>query len=349
MFPLDFPYEVLSSSAGSGEWVLDPFCGRGTTNYASRLLNLPTIGIDSSPVAVAISEAKLARTSPDEVIEAARQILDTVTNPPDLPQGEFWEWAYHPDVLNILCRLRDGLLADCHSDARIALRAIILGALHGPRAKFTPSYFSNQSVRTYAPKPGYAVKFWKKRQLSPEKVDVLQIIRTRAERYYDSNNDKVAGFITQGDSRDKAVFEGIAQSVKWIITSPPYYGMRTYIPDQWLRMWFLGGQPVVDYSNDGQLAHPSPVNFAQQLNLVWQNINQVSAEDARMIVRFGGINDRKADPLQIMRLSLENSGWKILKVESAGFASAGYRQAKHIRQAIRTPREEYDVWATKVV
>lgn len=99
----------------------------------------------------------------------------------------------------------------------------------------------------------------------------------------------------------------------------------------------------------GQLAHPSPIDFARQLNQVWQNIGEVSAADARLIVRFGGINDRKADPLEIMRLSLENSGWKILKVESAGFASAGYRQARHITQSIRTPREEYDVWATRDV
>jgi hypothetical protein len=37
--------------------------------------------------------------------------------------------------------------------------------------------------------------------------------------------------------------------------SPPYYGRRTYIPDQWLRNWFLGGSSNVEYSNDLQLAH----------------------------------------------------------------------------------------------
>lgn len=36
MFPLDFPYQHLLD-AQPGEWVLDPFCGRGTTNYAARL------------------------------------------------------------------------------------------------------------------------------------------------------------------------------------------------------------------------------------------------------------------------------------------------------------------------
>src|SRR5215211_4346599 len=63
MFPLEFPYKILSAHAQSNQWVLDPFCGRGTTNYASRLLGLSTIGIDSHPLAVALSQAKLATTN----------------------------------------------------------------------------------------------------------------------------------------------------------------------------------------------------------------------------------------------------------------------------------------------
>src|SRR2546430_11611038 len=76
MFPLDFPYAILRRRAVPGQWVIDPFCGRGTTNYASRVLGLPSIGIDSSPVAVALLQAKIANGSPPENIQAARQTLD---------------------------------------------------------------------------------------------------------------------------------------------------------------------------------------------------------------------------------------------------------------------------------
>lgn len=62
MFPLEFPLGVLRD-ATPGQLVVDPFCGRGTTNYAARTLGLPSIGVDSSPVAVALSQAKLANTS----------------------------------------------------------------------------------------------------------------------------------------------------------------------------------------------------------------------------------------------------------------------------------------------
>jgi hypothetical protein len=219
--------------------------------------------------------------------------------------------------------------------------------LHGPRPKSKPSYFSNQSPRTYAPKPRYAVNFWRKHNLSPESVDVLEIISTRANRFFSEEKKKALGNIIHGDSRSKKAFDGIEHKVKWIITSPPYYGMRTYIPDQWLRMWFLGGKDSVDYSTEGQIEHPSADEFASQLTQVWNNVGDVSANGAQMIIRFGGINDRNADPLQILRLSLQSSGWEISKIESAGSASSGRRQALHIKSSIKEAREEYDLWAIR--
>ena len=71
MYPLDFPLRILTKTARPKEWVLDPFCGRGTTNFAARLLGLPSIGVDSSPIAVAIATAKLVRVSAAAVVKAA--------------------------------------------------------------------------------------------------------------------------------------------------------------------------------------------------------------------------------------------------------------------------------------
>src|SRR6266545_7384754 len=59
MFPLDFPMRILNRYGQPGQRVLDPFCGRGTTNFAARLSGLHTVGMDSSPVATAITAAKL--------------------------------------------------------------------------------------------------------------------------------------------------------------------------------------------------------------------------------------------------------------------------------------------------
>ena len=347
MFPLDFPYSILSTQAKAGEWVIDPFCGRGTTNYASRILGLPSIGIDSNPVAIALSQAKLANTTPSLIMRVAHRILDEVAVPGDIPEGEFWDWAFHKEVLHTLCRLREGLRANCRSDTRKALRAIIMGALHGPRSKYQPSYFSNQSTRTYAPKPRYAVKFWKERNLRPQKVDVLDIIQRRAERYYGSERTSGVGSIIAGDSRGKKLYAHlqIDNGIRWVITSPPYYGMYTYLPDQWLRSWFLGGLATVDYSHEGQISHASPETFAMQLQAVWQNVGAICAPGARLVIRFGAIRDRNIDSLELIQQSLNNSGWVITQIQSAGSAARGKRQAQHFFQTTqKNALEEHDIW-----
>lgn len=347
MFPLEFPLGALRD-ARPGEWVMDPFCGRGTTNYAARSLGLPSIGLDSSPVAVALTQAKLANTSPRAIVAAARRLLDGTPEPSDLPDGEFWRWAFHEDVLRVLCRLREGLLENCRSDARKALRAILMGALHGPRPKSRPTYLSNQSPRTYAPKPRYAIGYWQKHGLVPEPVDVLRIISERAERYYAKEEQAAVGKVVRGDSRRRGILERVAgvHEIDWVITSPPYYGLRTYVPDQWLRYWFLGGPPAVEYFAESQLSHSSPEAFASQLRSVWRNVRAVCAPGARLVVRFGGINDRKADPLSIIETSLRGSGFEVRAVTPAGSASSGQRQARHFSRSSEEAREEHDVWAT---
>jgi hypothetical protein len=266
--------------------------------------------------------------------------------PQEKPVGDFWERLYRKNVLNIICRLREGLIKNCDSDTRKALRAVILGALHGPLLKTSFSYFSNQSPRTYAPKPIYAVKFWKKHRLEPPKVDVLEIIKKRATRYYTEELTQGTGKIIVGDSRDEHIFSQLKEhKIDWIITSPPYYGMQTYIPDQWLRLWFVGGASSVTYTSEGQVEHSSPDHFATELNKVWANVKKVSSKRATLVIRFGAINSRKNDPLVIIKKSFEDSDWQIKTIVKAGSAALGRRQALHFSDTAEAALEEYDIWA----
>lgn len=347
MFPLEFPLGILTSRANPCHRVLDPFCGRGTTNFAARLLGLESLGIDSSPVAVAITAAKLVSTTTDEIIAEAQAILNDNTKS-SIPKGTFWRWAYHRDVLHALCRFRAAMLADCSSPARVALRGIILGALHGPKQKTFPSYFSNQCPRTYAPKPAYSVRFWQSRDLKPDRVDILGIIKRRADRYF-SKLPRTVGFVNWADSRRSESFQPYESNQKfdWVITSPPYYGMRTYIPDQWLRNWFVGGPEIVDYSNKNQIIHTSPDDFAADLRQVWLNAAAACSSEARLVIRFGGLSDRRADPKEVVQKSLQDSNWRVLTIKHAGTASEGRRQADSFLRTKSTPLVEYDIWACR--
>ncbi len=344
MYPLNFPLRVLKEHGKRGDWVIDPFCGRGTTNFAARLLGMPSMGIDSSPVAVALSKAKLASTEPVRVVSSARAILDAAKEPTSIPSGEFWKLAYHEHTLTQICQLREALLDECSSPTRVILRAIILGALHGPRPKGTPSYFSNQSPRTFAPKPNYAAKFWSERGMHPDRLDVLPIIKTRAERYLAAPLPNVEGRVELGDSRTADAFSDMPKA-RFAITSPPYFGMRTYLQDQWLRLWFLGGPDRVEYRQPGkQLKHSSATCFAAEMRSVWKNVASRMTADGRLVVRYGG----SAEPMGILKESLNNSGWKMVTAKAAPDSDRGRRQVRQFQAEPKKAIAEYDVYCHRV-
>ena len=145
MFPLSFPTRVLARSTRTDSAVLDPFCGRGTTNMAARLRGMPTVGIDSHPLATAVTKAKLISTTPAAIASELVSILNQPADHSDFPSGDFWSLMYHAETLKSIVHVRNNLIHSCRSAERVALRAVILGALHGPLAKYTQSYLSNQS------------------------------------------------------------------------------------------------------------------------------------------------------------------------------------------------------------
>ncbi|MGA1823979.1 MAG: DNA modification methylase [bacterium] len=343
MFPLSVPSKQLQE-IDSVKWILDPFCGRGTTNYAARLLGLPSVGVDSSPIATAIAEGKLVDTVPEAIEKACLDIL-TSDLKVELPEGDFWKLCYHPSTLKNILLLRKALLQDCSSPERKALRALMLGILHGPRNKGLPSYLSNQMPRTYAAKPNYAVRFWSKKQLKPIPVDIIELVSRKARYYFASRHPSVSFKVLCSDSR---IFDFSALGIKFakVITSPPYFGMRTYIPDQWLRYWFLGGPENVIYQYPNQMTHSSSAEYAEQLSTIWSNIGRACSPGAKLMIRFGGIHVRKAKPKDIMLASLRETKhqFRLLTIRSAGLSSRGKRQAEQFKRTLKSPIEEFDFY-----
>lgn len=347
MFPLEYPLRVLRGHKAANPVVMDPFCGRGTTLFAARKLGLAARGIDASPVAVAVAQAKLAKIDAPAVLALADSLIETHADAP-VPTSAFFQHAFAPRTLAAICAIRNGLMKlERETDASVLLRATMLGCLHGPtnRLNQSVSYFSNQMPRTFAPKPDYALRFWTQRELVAAEAQVMQVLARKLSRIEDSYLPSKVRFAHArlGDSRFASALPESTRDFSVVVTSPPYYGMKTYVQDQWLRNWFLGGPEEIEYVNDVQLSHTGVDVFATSLGKVWRNMARSTAGELNMYIRFGIIPSCKVSAKQIVLRSLEDSGtrWNVVKVRTAKTASAGKRQADQMA-AVSAASVEYD-------
>lgn len=341
MFPIDFPLGVLRDAPSTAR-VLDPFCGRGTTLYAARMLGLPAVGIDINHVAVAVAQAKLAQSSPEAVLARAEKMIAEFAGPVKRPWGKFWRLAYHAATLQDLLAIREGLLTSRNDDTTRLLRAAMLGILHGPRNLRQPSYLSNQMPRTYATKPAAAVRFWEKRGMRPEKVNVLDVLERRVRYLLEGPPAPAGGKVILGDARK--VLRPQAGPFTHIITSPPYVGMKTYLPDQWLRSWFLGGPAEPVYKLPGSIGSAETVTFVQELSEIWSAVARASVTGAELHVRFGGLPSVKRDVVKVLADSLSEADgdWELIDCVSTPAPRRHKRQAAHFVQDLPEAHHEID-------
>jgi hypothetical protein len=156
---------------------------------------------------------------------------------------------------------------------------------------------------------------------------------------------KKSGMLIQADSRtvDLSRFNRF----DWVITSPPYLGMRTYAPDQWLRNWFLGGPSHVVYSNPAQIGTESPTQFANELATVWRNIATRCNRYARLIVRFGALPSIEVDARTLLKRTVDDAqcGWRVATIRAAGTARQGKRQSEQFFSRAAPPFAEFDLYA----
>ncbi len=289
MFPADFAEENIERYSERGNTVIDPFCGRGTSNYIANLLGRDSIGCDVNPVAWVYSKAK---TDPakqiDRIVRRVDEIWELRRDCDREPATEFQKLAWSPNVLSFLNSARRNLHWR-RSKIDWTLAGIILVNLH---AKLGGG-LSNQMRQCKSMAPRYAVRWWKSRNMTPPNIDPVDFIVRRIRWRYAKGlyKSESSSRIYLGDARDKLKHLSDVQA-NLLITSPPYMGVTSYEYDNWIRLWLLGGPDRPVWRSDQR--YQNKENYKLMIHEVFLAARKLLAEDASIVVR----TDRRAFTLE---------------------------------------------------
>ncbi|MBM3215111.1 site-specific DNA-methyltransferase [Candidatus Poribacteria bacterium] len=237
-FKPQLPRFFLERLSAPGDVVYDPFMGRGTTLLEAALRGRVPFGCDINPLSRLLIRPRLNPPTLDAVIDRLRDIPLVPTEP--LPSDLLV--FYHPDTLAEIVALRQYLLRSDGDPVDDWIRMVAVNRLTG----HSPGFFS---VYTLPPNQAVSVesqaKINARRNQTPPRRSVPELI-LRKSRSLLSRTDagtrerlaSVAGHVRLLTGDCAVTPEISSDSVRLIVTSPPFLDIVDYAQDNWLRCWF---------------------------------------------------------------------------------------------------------------
>lgn len=237
MFPAQFAYEAITGLTTEGEYVVDPFCGRGNAPFTATVLARPALAVDINPLAWLYTSAKLdPEPEVAVVLRRLKEISASSRSNDRRAKTEFEAMAWSPAVRSFLKAARREL--DWRHD-RVDRTLTAFIALHMQDKK--DAGLSNALWPTIACSPSYAVRWWTERDMAtPPDVDPVELLSAKIKRRYAFGTAPVAlGIAACGDATEELPKQrSVGGSL--LITSPPYNGVTDYWNDHWIRLWLMG-------------------------------------------------------------------------------------------------------------
>jgi len=290
MFPLDFAFDVVNKYSKEGDFILDPFAGRGSSIYAGGVLGRHSLGIEINPVGWLYGSVKLRPAEENDVIDLLLDIYNKGNEFKNSIQcmPQFFRMCYCDDVLKFLLSARHSLDWKYNStDA--TLMSILLVYLHGKLGEG----LSNQMKMTKAMGVNYSISWWKKHNLiKPPEINPIEFMIKRIKWRYKKGTPTIFdSHIVYGDSTihlKDIVKKALAEDIRFslLFTSPPYSSVTDYYADQWLRLWLLGGSELpkaTQQKHKGRFV--SKEDYASLLDTVFRNCSLIMDERSTIYVR----------------------------------------------------------------
>lgn len=237
-FKGELPNFFIQKLTQPGDWVLDPFMGRGTTLVEAALLRRRAAGNDINPLSKMLVEPRLCVPS---ISDIARRLDEIDLKPQPFNGSEDLLAFFHPKTLGGLIALRDYFLN------RVALgtidqtdkwiRMVAINRLTGHSSGFFSVYTlpPNQAVTVKR-----QIKINEKRDQKPEPRDIRAIILKKSKSLLRGNANLIkTDFKTQTGPASQLKFLS-DETISLSVTSPPFLDVVDYAGDNWLRAWFAG-------------------------------------------------------------------------------------------------------------
>lgn len=347
MFPEDFVAKQVLAYTRRGDWVFDPFSGRGTTVFESLLNGRPAAGTDVNPVAACVAGAKADPPMLRNVLRRLGALEEESLVPRQSDDArvapEFFRWCFHERTLAELLFLRRVLNWRSSKVDRF-IAAVALGCLHGESHK-TPNCLSNRMPRTISTKPEYSVRWWTARGLTAPERKTFEILKIMCRYRLQEPVPALVGEVKLRDARQAgSAFPALHEKVSLVVTSPPYLDTTDYVEDQWLRLWFLGGpcQPHGGVNKDDR--HTRLENYWKFLTETWSGVQPLIKRGTHIVVRIGGTRVPKRDLAEGLLTSLKDgmTGFQVKPIRGGSTTEIRNRQTNVFRPGTTTERYEHD-------
>jgi hypothetical protein len=307
-FPPALARSFIEMLSEPGDFVMDPFSGRGTTLLEARIANRKILASDLNPISIALTRSKSVTVLPEDLklrIEDLRsKYLEFLYLPEANVQDEDIRLIFHPVTLAQLCYLRRTIV-DSTDPVDQFLVGVVLGIMHGKeRQDATSGYLSVSMPNTFSMSPGYVKRFVETKRLNRIGRNVFNIMLEKIDRLF------LYGGVSGGECAvetadvktlsETEAFAPYRKKVKLIVTSPPYLDIVNYATQNWIRNWFTALNPEFGRAEDldDNLTLDRWIKFSDKYT---KQMQEMLAPDGAIVLVVGDVSRKSGASISLAR------------------------------------------------
>ena len=298
-FKPQLPEFFIQRLTEEGDFVYDPFMGRGTTPIQAALMRRNAAGSDVNPLSLLLTRPRLKPPTLEEIKYTLDQV--DLTNKVAANLREDLLPFFHIKTLNQICSLREFLLDNAPITGKIDpisdwIRMVALNRLTG----HSPGFFS---VYTLPPNQAVSIESQikiniKRNQTAVEK-DIASLIYRKSKYllkdFVSINNAQNNLFIAEAHDLDRLE----DNSIDLVVTSPPFLNIVNYKQDNWMRNWFAGINENINISHIANLS-----DWTEMIHKVIKELSRVIKPGGFLAFEVGEVKGGKC--------ALEKNVWSCM-------------------------------------